>query len=486
MTRALVALLAVLAATLFGATAATPVLPAEAVDTALLRAAVSATRIRDHLTALQSIATANGGNRAAGTSGYQDSVDYVRQRLTAAGYQVSVQPFRFPYFAENAAPTLTRLGTDRKTFTSGTDLRTMTYSGAGDVTAPVSPVHLTIPPSLIPSSNSACRRGDFAAFPRGAVALVQRGTCPFAEKAAAAKAAGASAVLIMNEGQGGRTEPVTGTLGEPGIGIPVLGVSYAVGAALAGGPARTLRVATDVVSEQRETVNVIADSTGGRPDRVVMVGAHLDSAPEGPGINDDGSGVGTVLEIADQLARQPINPRNRVRFAFWGGEELGLLGSTHYVAALDPVRRSDVMAYLNFDMLGSPNFGRFVYDGDGSAGGPPGPAGSGVIERLFTDHFATQRLPTSSTAFDGRSDYGPFAAAGIPSGGLFSGAEEVKSPADAARFGGTPGQSFDGCYHRACDTVDNISDVALKQFGDAAADAVLRLVMSPVDPRQVR
>ena len=126
------------------------------------------------------------------------------------------------------------------------------------------------------------------------------------------------------------------------------------------------------------------------------------------------------------------NLQRPVRFAFWGAEESGLLGSEHYVDSLSNANLAKIYANLNFDMLGSPNYVRFVYDGDGSSGGPSGPPGSDVIESVFTDYFDSKNLVSSPTDFDGRSDYGPFIENGIPAGGLFSGAEGIKTPAEAS------------------------------------------------------
>ena len=226
--------------------------------------------------------------------------------------------------------------------------------------------------------------------------------------------------MIFNEGNPGRTEVVNGTLGEQTT-IPVVGISYADGLSLyeatQAGPV-TVAVSTDVISETRTTSNIIADSPKGNRDKTVVVGAHLDSVIEGAGINDNGSGTSVILETAIQMQKLKIKPRQQVRFAFWGAEELGLLGSTHYVDTLSDRKLSTIYANLNFDMLGSPNYVRFVYDGDGSddPNGLAGPPGSAQIESVFTNYFAGQGLASSPTAFDGRSDYGPFIAAGIPAG----------------------------------------------------------------------
>jgi Zn-dependent M28 family amino/carboxypeptidase len=475
--------LAVLGALLVGLAGSSAVTSPESVDTTALRAAMSVDRIRDHLIALNTIARDNGGTRAVGTPGFQASVDYVRDRLAAAGYQVTVEPFEVPYFKQVAPPSLSSGG---RAFIPETDIRTMSFSGSGDVNAAVQPVGLVLPPDLNSTSTSGCEPADFAAFSRGAIALLQRGGCQFEQKATNAKNAGAVAVLIMNEGQPDRQDLLSGSLVHPGVGIPVLGLTYAVGAQLARQPDAPARVATTVTSEFRQTANVIADGSGGGSDRVVMVGAHLDSVPDGPGINDDGSGVAVVLQLADALGRQEVVPRNRIRFAFWGAEELGMLGSQHYVDSLSPEQVADISVYLNFDMLASPNYVRFVFDGDGSAVGNPGPPGSAAVERTFSEYLTSQGLAFDPTELDGRSDYGPFAAVGVPVGGLFSGAELPKTQDQAIRYGGTAGKPMDGCYHKACDTIDNINDDVLEQLGDAAADATLRMLMGSPDPRQTR
>jgi Zn-dependent M28 family amino/carboxypeptidase len=169
---------------------------------------------------------------------------------------------------------------------------------------------------------------------------------------------------------------------------------------------------------------------------------------------------------------------NQVRFAFWGAEEAGLWGSQRYVDSLSGQQLKRIALNLNFDMVGSPNFVRFVYDGDGSTFGSDGPSGSGTIEDAFNDYFASQGLASEPTQFDGRSDYDAFINAGIPAGGLFTGAEGVKTAAQAAVYGGTAGLAYDPCYHQACDTIKNLSSTALDQMSDAAAHATLLFAMS--------
>lgn len=455
-----------------------PALAVDEINTKGLRNAVTVGGILAHERAFQRIANRNGGTRASGTPGYTASAEYVKGVLTRAGYEVTEQEFTFPFFRDLAAPELTQVAPTATTYTT----ETFQYSGSGDVTGTLAVAANTqIPPPATPGSTSGCAPEDFA--PASAtepqVALVQRGTCTFETKAANAQAAGYDAVVLFNEGQEGRTELITGTLGRI-FDIPVVGVSFDEGAALyaaatSGTPVTVRVVASTESNPEARTTNILADTPGGDPDKVLVVGAHLDSVVEGAGINDNGSGTGAILEIAEQMSILGIEPRQKVRFAFWGAEESGLLGSEYYVNQLDDVQLGTIFANLNFDMLGSPNYVRFVYDGDGSATPIAGPPGSAQIEQVFTEYFAGQGLATEPTEFSGRSDYGPFIAAGIPAGGLFSGAEGIKTPEQAAIYGGTAGEQYDPCYHEACDDINNLSTKALAELGDGAAHAVLTL-----------
>ncbi|MFI6324214.1 M28 family metallopeptidase [Nonomuraea sp. NPDC050556] len=401
----------------------------------LLVEAVSTENVLGHLQALQAIADANDGNRAAGTSGYDASADYVAAKLRRAGYQVTMQPFEFPFFRELAPASL------------GT---TLIYSGSGDVT------------SAPQRAGTGCTAGEFKGFAKGRIALVKRGECSFATKADAAVEAGAAAVVVVN-----KRGPFMGSLDGP-VSIPVVGVDAKDGTRVA--KLDQVRVFTKTISEMRTTHNVIADRPG--KGKVVMVGAHLDSVQDGPGINDNGSGSAATLEIALQAAR--LHPSRPVRFAWWGAEEEGLLGSTHYVASLSEEERARIKLYLNLDMVASPNATFGIYDGDDSdkTGAGPGPKGSARIERAFEKYFTRQGLPYMGTDFTGRSDYGPFIEAGIPSGGLFTGAEEEKTHEEAKKFGGAAGNPQDGCYHQACDTIQNVDEEVLGVMTEATASAL--------------
>ncbi len=445
------------------------------VDTSELRDAVTVDGVRSHQQAFQEIADANGGVRVSGSPGYDASADYVAGETLAAGYEVIIQEFDFPFFQELEPAELEQISPNPTVYPyfDVAGFATMEYSGSGDVTATAEGVDLILPPGPdANTSTSGCEAEDFDGFTAGNIAVIQRGTCTFALKAQNAEAAGAVGVIIFNEGQPGRTAAFFGTLGGPGATVPVVGAAFDVGVELAAGGV-TVRMFVNAESEIRSTSNVIAETPGGRDDRVVVVGAHLDSVPAGPGIQDNGSGSAAILEIALQMAELGIEPRNKVRFAWWGAEESGLVGSQFYVDNLSEREIKNIALNLNFDMIGSPNFVRFVYDGDGSATPLDGPNGSANIENVFLSYFAEQGLPTEPTAFDGRSDYGPFIAVGIPAGGLFTGAEGIKTEEQAAIYGGTAGDQYDPCYHLACDTFENISLEALDENSDAAAHAVL-------------
>ena len=434
-----------------------------------LRSAVTLEGVRRHQAAFQQIATSAGGNRFAGLAGHDASADYVASQLRSAGYAVTFNEFTYAAFFERTPSVLEQTSPTPTTYVNGLDFRIMSYSGSGDVTAP-----LARPTGDV----RGCSSSDFAGFPAGAVAVVMRGTpagqpsCTFRIKTENATAAGASAVLIYNNVPG----VLNGTLGATGLSsIPSLGLTQALGQALVGainsGPV-VMHVRTDTDSRPLTTRNVLAETDGGDPDNVVMVGAHLDSVAAGPGINDNGSGSAAILETAIQMAK--AKPRNTVRFAWWSAEESGLIGSARYLQELPASERDKIALYLNFDMVGSPNFVRFVYDGDNSTGaGSAGPAGSESIEKLFVDYFNSVGLPSEPTPFNGRSDYGPFIDIGIPAGGLFTGAEGIKTAAQAATYGGVAGSPYDPCYHAACDTFANNSDTGLDQMSDAIAHAAI-------------
>lgn len=493
-----VTIVSILAATLAFTSTATA--GSEACDTrvnnthAKLLECVTLEGVREHQAAFQAIADANGGTRAAGTPGYDASVDYVVARMTAAGYNVTLDEFPFLFFPPAVLQQTAPVSVTHET-------GVFTASGFGNVSAAVTPVDINL---VMPRANTSACDGayteaavgaaivpdpggvdDFAGFPAGNIALVQRGGCSFALKAYNAQAAGASAMILFNQGNDPTREGlIVGTLvvaaGTPGpVTIPVVGASFASGVSLAqAGSVATVHVQAPQNITQ---VNVIAELPGGDPNNVVMAGAHLDSVQAGPGINDNGSGSAALLEVAEQMAK--VTTRNQLRFAWWGAEESGLIGSTEYVNGLTAEERQKIALYLNFDMVGSPNHVFFIYDGDNSdgVGSGAGPEGSAQIEETFEAFFTMRGIPFKGTDFTGRSDYGRFIAVGIPAGGLFTGAEGVKTAAEVELWGGIAGQQYDPCYHLACDTYANNNNFALDTNSDAIAYAVLQYAMSTAD-----
>lgn len=420
-----------------------------------LREAVGVGGVLDHARRLQAIADEHGGNRAAGTPGYDASADYVADRLREAGYEVRVQSFELPGYAVLRDADLDISGTS----VPATDFVPMDGSGSGEVEARLRPVDAS-------GATSGCETRDFEVLARGDVALLRRGTCAFRTKAENAEAAGASAALVFNAGEDGG-EVLRGSLGGPGIGIPVVGTSGSFGESLLDREeTQEVRVSVAEGGGDR-TTNVIAQTPKGDAENTVMVGAHLDSVPQGPGINDNGSGSATVLEVALQLARLDAEPRNRVRFAFWGAEEVGLVGSRHYVDGLGEEEIGEISAYLNLDMTASPNFVTSVYEGPDE------------VEDVFDSYFGAREIDfETNSALDGRSDHGPFQEEGIPTGGLFSGAGGTKTEEQKEAFGGEAGAPFDACYHRSCDDMGNLNRESLGRFADAAAHATAVLAES--------
>ena len=431
--------------------------------------AVTVEGVTEHLQALQDIADANDGNRGAGTSGYEASAAYVEEILEEAGYTTQRQEFSFVY-EEVHEDSLTEVSPDARTV----EAVPMSYSQP----TPDEGVSAEL---VAPSTATGCTADEYDGVDAtDKIAIVERGVCPFGDKAIAAKAAGADAVIIANNTDG----VLNGTLG--GVdedGVPATGITQSEGAALLAkmesGPV-TMKLVLTKTMEERQTFNVIAETDEGSSDDVVMVGAHLDSVHDGAGINDNGSGTAAILETAVQLKAVGGQHRNKVRFAFWGAEELGLLGSDHYVADLqanDPQGLESISSYLNFDMVGSPNHIIGVYDADQSTYEAPVevPEGSADIEAVLTDYFDGIDQAWVDTEFSGRSDYSAFIAAGIPASGLFTGADGITTQEEVALFGGTAGIQHDPNYHTPQDDIDNINSEALDVNSDAIAHATITL-----------
>jgi Zn-dependent M28 family amino/carboxypeptidase len=436
---------------------------------------VNATDAFVHLNALQKIADVNGGTRASGTPGYDQSADYVARVLERAGFVVERQVFDFSLFTENSS-SLTING--EPVPTGAFEFSASGSVGGGNVV----PVDLDL--GLGNTSTSGCEAEDFGGldFSGGDdIALIQRGACDFSTKALNAQEAGAEGVVIFNQGNTeGRTDLVVGTLTDIVVGIieiPVVGGSYDDGLAIL--DAESVSLSVDATTSTSTTRNVIGDLPGVNPDNVAMFGAHLDSVDDGPGIQDNGSGSAALLAIAEVLGKnRRYVPQNTLRFAWWGAEESGLIGSNEYVFNPDfglTQEEYDALAlYLNFDMVASPNYIFGVYDADQSTfpAPVPVPPGSEALEDLFEAYYSIKHVPYEDTEFSGRSDYQAFIDVGIPASGLFTGAEGVKTPEQKAIWGGTTGDQYDPCYHLACDTIHNVSKKALDVNIDAIAYAI--------------
>ncbi|KAI9498667.1 leucine aminopeptidase [Zychaea mexicana] len=403
-----------------------------------------------HTDAWQKIADEGGDdNRVFGSKAHNATIDYIYNFNKENGYETTLQ------FAASEQKGYHHRGTDKNASTP-----------EGGVTG-----------DLASTGNLGCTAADYGDV-TGKIALVQRGTCSFGEKAAAAGEAGAAGLLIYNTEDG----ELNGTLGEVLEGsAPTGGISKADGEALAELVAGSTPVSVLLnlveIHENRTSANVCAETKTGNKNNVVMLGAHTDSVVAGPGINDNGSGSAGLLEVS-YLFRN-VKPNNAVRFCYWTAEEF--VGAEYYVSQLSQEERDNIALYLNFDMIASPNYFNGIYDGDGSAFDIPGPEGSAAIENLLENYFASQGAKSSPTEFNGRSDYGPFIDVGIPAGGTFTGAEGLKTAEEAEWYGGEAGVAYDECYHQACDTNNNLNNEAFVLHTKAIAHAVATYSYSTED-----
>jgi hypothetical protein len=440
----------------------------------------------NHMQAFQAIADANPGldghpSRNSGEPGYRASVDYVADKMKAAGYDVTIQPYKFTYTSFVGTPTLSEDSPTARDFTLVTDWNPGTSNGTAD--ADVQPAGgIVIPPTETPSSTSGCTATDFSGFTAGRIALVQRGGCNFGVKVLNAQAAGATGVVIFNEGNSNpdRTAVLSGTLldenDQPFVPtIPVAFTSFAIGQQLyneyqAGTPPHMGLDIHVVVDPNRDDWNVIAESKGGDPNHVLVVDAHLD-AIYGAGMLDNASGSATILDIAEKMKN--VNPRNKLRFIWFGGEELGLLGSQYYVDNLSKSEQNHIGYDLDADVTATPNYLIGVLD----------PAGPDLFGRTVTSTFPNRVYKPSTVARDQAVDYlnsigknheflSPvgtdafsFNAVGIPASGVLTGQDCCKTQEEVDLFGGFTGNyegnipSFDGgCVDlpfRWCDNLDN-------------------------------
>lgn len=429
-----------------------------------LAAKVTADGMFVHLRALQEVANANKGNRTTGTPGYDASVDYVVKALRGKGFEVSTPQFERMRNVSEGKPTLTVGGRSFPVDQASLLVRTPPGGLTGQV--------------VRPTQAAGCGAGDYAAaLPKGAIAVVDDSRCSVVDKQNAAVGRGAAAVIVISQPSGQGAPP---TLFNPGyynqLTVPVAVVG-ANGAAALKGATASVRLVLDAENVRVVSRNVLAQTKTGSANEVVMVGTHLDSPADSPGINNAGSGVAAVLETALRLG--PLPPvANAVRFAFWGAAENGLNGSMDYVFSLDNNALNDIALYLNFDMLGSPNPGFFTDDGDQSGPAGPGvaasdiPEGSAGIERTLAGYLNLAGKRPADMPLNTRTDYHPFLVAGVPVGGMNTGASQTKTTVQARLWGGQPGAAFDPNYQGPRDTVDEINRDALAVMGSGVAFAV--------------
>ncbi len=410
-----------------------------------------------HMVKFQQIADDNPGadghpSRNSGEPGYKASADYVADIMRAAGYDVTEQEYKFDYFSFVGDPVMQEESPTPHSFVLGTDF--VPGQSVGTTTAKVQPAGgIVIPATPDPSSASGCSAADFAGFTPGNIALIQRGTCTFVQKVANAEAAGASAVVIFNEGNPGRTGVFSGSLSGDET-IPVLFTTYAVGTQLYGeyvpdtGPVLTIDVQA-IEDPNRSDWNVIADSKGGDPNNILVIDAHLD-AIYGAGMLDNASGSATILDIAQQL--QNTNTRNKLRFIWFGGEELGLLGSDYYVNNLPADELAKIKFDLDADVTATPNYvagvldpkdGVNLFSRDPGTPMPPSIWAPSAIGRDFgIDYLNSIGKNHILFSADG-TDAFMFQQAGIPASGVLTGQDCCKLASDVALFGGTEG-NFEG------------------------------------------
>ncbi|MGO3180586.1 MAG: M28 family peptidase [Brevibacterium linens] len=490
---------------------------------------VNGDAVMEHLQKISDISTshADEGHRALGTPGYEEAVEYVESTLEATG-AFDVKRQAFDVEGQNFGTVDVKV--------DGEAVKVATASYTEGTTEPLTDLPVVLPVdddnSDLAGGQLGCQASDFDSSAEGALVLVSRGECAFGEKTKAATEAGAAAVIIYNNDKDNPDEELNATLGERMEGsAPTVTVTYNVGtdlvekveaagaeagaeagsqtdaeAGLGQGADETEEAAADDAAAEaaaltadftletefvtETTWNVIAETKAGDHDNVQMFGAHLDGVEEGPGVNDNGSGTAALLASAEALAEQPTAVDNAIRFGWWGAEEVGLVGSTKYVASLDDAELGKIKSYMNFDMIGSDNYIVGTLDSDGSdvpiPDGVNVPEGSAELEKIFTDYFADIDQPNVGTDFSGRSDYQAFIDNGIPASGLFSGADGTKTAEEAEMFGGTVGEKHDTNYHQPTDTIENVSKESIDIFAPAIGFAVhtlaYELADAPTDP----
>lgn len=405
----------------------------------------------EHLKVFQKIADDNAdlpGSRFTNTQGYTDSKNYIVKKLKKAGYSVSLQdvPLTVSYVT---SPDVFELNfPEPKKLKRNVDYVPLAGSGSGDFIANVQ----------MPGNASGCDKSNFVGFKEGNIALMSYGSCSIRVMATNAIVAGARGVIFQND-----TPDVLfiGFDSEMAKNIPMVLTSSTIGKELKtqmkNGISPKVHFNFHAVTKTINSQNIIAETKEGNPDRIVMAGTHLDSGTENSGMNDNASSSAALLETA--LVMQKIKPVNKIRFAWWTGEELGLLGSNFYAEHLSPLEKSKIAVYLNTEILGASNGARLIMDAKDGVTSP----GSEKVVQVYADYFKSQNL--KYYAFDPelgkavkRSDMAGFIKAGIPVGYIVSGANIPWNPLLSMIFTDLPnrkiGVNTHPCYHMACDKLN--------------------------------
>ncbi|KAF9940619.1 Leucyl aminopeptidase yscIV [Mortierella alpina] len=434
--------------------------------------------IFNHLEELYAIALKHNNSRSV-TNGYMASAEYVQAQLKhkAGSYcDVSTQEFKVPVWSELAAPELssTGIGHDGAHIQYQNKVDFQNFRDSGPSTS-------LKKQAIEGVANHGCFAKDHK-WVQGKIAVIEEGgSCTLWDAAYLAEQHGATGVLFYNSPSRkallySRIRISAWAEGDPLISIPVLSITNSFGSTLLQN-LDTARLTLKTVNSQtvESTINVLCTTRGGDAKDTIVLGAHLDSVPEGPGMVDNGSGATSLLEIALVMAKANYELKNKIVFGWWGAEEIGLLGSRHFVRELvkDPKSKKLIAMNMNFDMLASPNYVPYVHDGKTAPKDLVGP--SSKIDHLLIEYFDREKKPFEYTDMTGGSDFLPFLLEGIPSGGLLTGAGERKTMEQRTLFGGFANAPLDPCYHQSCDTPENVSKSALKLMSQAALSAIAKL-----------
>ncbi|MCP2262537.1 Zn-dependent amino- or carboxypeptidase, M28 family [Streptoalloteichus tenebrarius] len=412
--------------------------PSLGVGDRAVTARVSARRALEHIRHLSETI----GPRIGGTPSERRAADYLARELRDLRYDVKLQPF--PVADKHLADVL---GDGIRWQSAASPDGALDVSVTGDVV-----------------DVRAGAAGDYPADVRGKVVLVDRVRGSELAQVKTAVEKGAAAVVLVATPAPTAPDRRAGSFSpslKERVAVPVLGLAQVHGekvrARLSGGRLRlTLRVTHH---KNLTSYNVIAERPATLPvgDRgVVMVSAHYDSVPGSPGANDDGSGTALCLELARVLRHLPT--QKAVRFALWGSEEQGLIGSKYYVSKLDDAGAKRIAGCFQNDMVATshdPATRYWLLSVDG---------GDNATTKAVAD--AARRLGytprVSGPVARGSSDHVPFHERGIASANF------------SWRGEGGP-HLLEPTYHTPEDTIEaNISlerlQVSLELIGCAAYD----------------